>query len=136
MDNKEIFALADELNAAKELKKDLDKKTKENNARIEELDRELSDAMTEAELEKFTRNGRTFYLNSRLFASPKADMKEEMFEALIEHGYGDLITRTVNANTLASFCKEQRDEKTDEIPGWLAAVVNTHDKISVGIRKG
>ena len=75
-------------------------------------------------------------LNSRLYASPRAEMKEAMFEALIAHGYGDLITRTVNANTLASFCKEQREANKDEIPDWLAEVVNTHDKITVGIRKG
>jgi hypothetical protein len=59
-----------------------------------------------------------------------------MFAALIAHGYGDLITRTVNANTLASFCKEQREANKDEIPDWLAEVVNTHAKVTVGIRNG
>ena len=128
--------MADALKTAREQKKDLESKTKDVNARIEELDKRLSDAMAEAELEKFTRNGSTFYLNSRLYASPRAEMKEEMFAALTEHGYGDLITRTVNANTLASFCKEQREANEDEIPAWLAAVVNTHDKVTVGIRRG
>ena len=111
MDNKQIFEMADELKAAKEHKKDL-------------------------EAEKFTRNGSTFYLNSRLYASPRAEMKEAMFAALIDHGYGDLITQTVNANTLSSFCKEQREANKDVIPDWLAEVVNIHDKITVGIRKG
>ena len=132
MDNKQIFELADELKSAKDLKKDLEAQVKDVNARIDELDKALSDAM----LEKFTRNGSTFYLNSRLYASPRAEMKEAMFEALINHGYGDLITQTVNANTLASFCKEQREANKDVIPDWLADVVNTHDKITVGIRKG
>ena len=117
MDNKQIFELADELKSAKDLKKDLEAQVKDVNARIDELDKALSDAMAESELEKFTRNGSTFYLNSRLYASPRAEMKEAMFEALINHGYGDLITQTVNAD-------------------WLAEVVNTHDKITVGIRKG
>ena len=136
MDNNQIFMMADELKSAKALKKELEAQVKKVNAQIDELDRALSDAMAEAELEKFTRDGSTFYLNSRLYASPKADMKEEMFEALIGHGYGDLITRTVNANTLASFCKEQREENSDEIPEWLSQVVNTYDKVTVGIRKG
>ncbi|MDY6335042.1 MAG: hypothetical protein SPL56_09595 [Lachnospiraceae bacterium] len=136
MTNQELFELADTLKSAKEQKKDLEKQVKDLNARIDEMDKALSDAMAESELEKFTRNGSTFYLSSRLFASPRADMKEEMFEALIDHGYGDLITRTVNANTLASFCKEQREANKDEIPDWLAEVVNTHDKVTVGIRKG
>ena len=130
MDNKQIFEMADELKAAKEHKKDLEAQVKDVNARIDELDKALSDAMAESELEKFTRNGSTFY------ASPRAEMKEAMFEALIAHGYGDLITQTVNANTLASFCKEQREANKDVIPDWLADVVNTHDKITVGIRKG
>ena len=75
MDNKQIFEMADELKSAKEYKKDLEAQVKEVNARIEELDRALSDAMAESELEKFTRNGSTFYLNSRLFASPRAERK-------------------------------------------------------------
>ena len=129
MDNKQIFEMADELKAAKEHKKDLEAQVKDVNARIDELDKALSDAMAESELEKFTRNGSTFYLNSRLYASPRAEMKEAM-------GYGDLITQTVNANTLSSFCKEQREANKDVIPDWLAEVVNTHDKITVGIRKG
>lgn len=136
MTNQELFELADTLKSAKEQKKDLEKQVKDLKTRIEEMDKALSDAMAESELEKFTRNGSTFYLSSRLFASPRADMKEEMFAALIDHGYGDLITRTVNANTLASFCKEQREANKDEIPDWLAEVVNTHDKVTVGIRKG
>ncbi len=79
--------MADELKSAKEHKKALESQVKEVNARIEELDKALSDAMAESELEKFTRNGSTFYLNSRLFASPRAERKEEMFAALIAHGY-------------------------------------------------
>ena len=136
MENSKIFQMADELKAAKERKKDLEAQVKEVNAKIDELDKELSDAMADQELDKFTRNGSTFYLNSLLYASPRAGMKEELFAALIAHGYGDLITQTVNANTLSSFCKEQRETNNEEIPAWLSEVVNAHDKITVGIRKG
>lgn len=136
MENNRIFQMADELKAAKEQKKELEAQIKEVNARIEALDKELSDAMADHELDKFTRNGSTFYLNSHLYASPRAGMKEELFAALIARGYGDLITQTVNANTLSSFCKEQRETNNEEIPAWLAEVVNAHDKITVGIRKG
>ena len=100
MDNKQIFELADELKSAKDLKKDLEAQVKDVNARIDELDKALSDAMAESELEKFTRNGSTFYLNSRLYASPRAEMKEAMFEALINHGYGDLITQTADGKRI------------------------------------
>ena len=116
-------------------KKELEAKTKEVNARIEELDRELSDAMADAECDKFTRNGSTFYLNSRLYASPAAGGRAALIHALKDNGYGSIVTETVNANTLASFCKEQMTANEDELPEWLSGVVNTFEKVTVGIRK-
>ncbi len=135
MESTQIFELADKLKSCKDKKKDLDNEVKSLNAEIEELDRELSDAMAEAELDKFSRNGSTFYLSSRMFASPAAGRKDDMILALRENGYGDLVTETVNANTLASFCKEQMAENGDELPGWMTDVVSTYEKVSVGIRK-
>ena len=135
MDNK-IFDLADQLKAAKDKKKDLDAQVKEVTAAIEQLDLALSDAMAEAECERFSRNGSTFYLNTRLFASPVAGRKEELFQALKDNGFGEIVTETVNANTLASFVKEQMSLNNDEIPEWISEVVSTFEKVSVGIRKG
>lgn len=135
MEQTEIFKMADELKAAKDEKKELEAKTKEVNARIEELDRELSDAMAGAECDKFTRNGSTFYLNSRLYASPAAGGRDALIHALKDNGYGSIVTETVNANTLASFCKEQMTANEDELPEWLSGVVNTFEKVTVGIRK-
>jgi len=134
MDN--IFSLADQLKELKDRKKDLDTEVKALNAEIEKLDMELSDAMAEAECERFSRNGSTFYLNTRLFASPVAGRKDEMIMALKDNGYGDIVTETVNANTLASFVKEQMSLNSDEVPTWLTDVVSTYEKVSVGIRKG
>lgn len=135
MEQTEIFKMADKLKAAKDEKKELEAKTKEVNARIEELDRELSDAMADAECDKFTRNGSTFYLNSRLYASPAAGGRDALIHALKDNGYGSIVTETVNANTLASFCKEQMTANEDELPEWLSGVVNTFEKVTVGIRK-
>ena len=135
MEQTEIFKMADELKAATDEKKELEAKTKEVNARIEELDRELSDAMADAECDKFTRNGSTFYLNSRLYASPAAGGRDALIHALKDNGYGSIVTETVSANTLASFCKEQMTANEDELPDWLSGVVNTFEKVTVGIRK-
>lgn len=106
------------------------------NAEIEKTDLTLSDAMAESEVEKFTRNGSTFYLNTRLYASPIAGKKEELLAALKENGYGSIVTETVNVNTLASFVKEQMAENNDEIPAWLTEKISTYEKVSVGVRKG
>ena len=135
MENR-IFDLADQLKAAKDKKKELDAESKELGAKIEELDLALSDAMADAECEHFSRKGSTFYRNTRLYASPIAGQKEAMFQALKENGYGGLVTETVNANTLDSFVKEQMAENNDEVPAWISEVVNTFEKVSVGIRKG
>lgn len=136
MDNKQLFEMADRLKALKDEKKDLDTRSKELSAEIDRLDIELSDAMAEAECERFCRNGNTFYLSNRLFASPAAGRKDEMILALKNNGYGDIVTETVNANTLASFIKEQMAENNDRVPAWLTDCVHTYEKVSVGIRKG
>ena len=135
--SRELFDLADQLKARKDLKKELEEQVKAVTAEIDVLDKELSDAMALAECPNFTHSGSTFYLNTRLFASPKGGMKEYMIAALKAHGYGDLVNETVNANTLASFCKEQiaQSGEAEQLPMWLSDVVNTFDKVTVGIRK-
>lgn len=135
MENIRIFEMADRLKTMQEEKKALEMQAKALGAEIAELDLELSDAMAEAELDRFSRNGSTFYLKSRLYASPVAGRKDEMMQALKENGYGSLVTETVNANTLASFIKEQREITGEDVPGWLHDIVSTYEKVSVGIRK-
>ena len=87
MENTQIFEMADRLKTLQEQKKDLEAQTKALAAEIAELDEQLSDAMTEAELDRFSRNGSTFYLKSRLFASPASGRKDEMMQALKADGY-------------------------------------------------
>lgn len=135
MTNTEIFEMADRLKALQEEKKDLEAQTKALTVEIANLDEQLSDAMTEADLDRFSRNGSTFYLKSRLFASPASGRKDEMMKALKENGYGSLVVETVNANTLASFIKEQREVTGVDIPAWLGDTISTFEKVSVGIRK-
>ena len=136
--SQEIFGLADALQEKKQLKATLEDQLSAVNEEIAKIDRELSDAMAEAECPKFTHSGSTFYLSTKLYASPKAGMKEELIEALKKNGYGDLVSETVNANTLSSFCKGLLSEcvSEEQLPAWLQDVVNTFDKVTVGVRKG
>lgn len=135
MDNNHIFEMADRLKELKTRKKELDEQSKSLGSEIDELDLQLSDAMAEAEVDKFSRNGSTFYLTSRLFASPLAGMKEEMIKALKENGYAAIVCESVNANTLSSTVKELMEQNNDELPRWLSDTVGTYEKVSVGIRK-
>ncbi len=137
MDNQQIFNLADELKAKKLEKDNLDAKVKALNAEIEELDAKLCEEMTNNELDKFTRNGSTFYLKSRLFASPVAEHKPEFLQALKDNDCGNLITEQVNANTLSSFIKEfQETHDGVERPEFLGEdLLKIFTKTSIGIRK-
>lgn len=135
MDNTQIFLMADRLKALQEEKKTLEASVKDLGTEIAECDRRLSDAMAEADLDRFSRGGSTFFLKSRLFASPAAGRKDEMIQVLKDHGCGALVVEAVNVNTLASYIKERREATGEDVPAWLADYVNLYDKVSVGIRK-
>lgn len=134
--NNEIFEMADKLKAARDHKDELKEQLKAAEIEVDGLDLALSDKMAEQEVERFSRNGSTFYLNSRLYASPAAGRKDELMQTLKDNGYGSLVVETVNANTLASFVKEQKAANDDEVPAWLSDVVSVFEKVSVGVRKG
>jgi hypothetical protein len=130
----DIFSLADRLQKLKEHKKRLEDETKSVNAEIEEVETQLAGLMVDQEMQNFTRNGRMFYLNTKVYASAVAERKAELYEWLKENGYGDLVYETVNANSLAAFVREQLEE-ADELPEGLAEMVNVFEKTTVGIRK-
>jgi len=135
MTDETMLKLADDLKALRVIKEVLAGQTKENNADIERIERELSDLMAQEEIQSFKRAGTLFYLTSRTFASPVAGQREALFDALRAQGHGDLIVENVNANTLSCFVRERIAENGDSLPNWLEGVVNTHEKVSVGLRK-
>ena len=135
MEKSVIFEMADRLKSLKKQKKDLEDSVKAIGSEIEELDRQLSDAMAETQLDSFSRNGSTFYLHSRLYASPSTGRKDAMMQALKQNGYGSLVVESVNSNTLSSFVREQMEANEGNIPSWLGDTISTYEKISVGIRK-
>ncbi|ABW18836.1 gp33 family protein [Alkaliphilus oremlandii] len=132
----QIFKLADELKNLKDWKKQLDEERKTVNSQIEALKNDLSQLMIEEEMQSFNRAGMMFYLNTKFYASAIPNRKENLFKALKEEGYGDLVYETVNANSLAAFVREQIEENNEELPGWLKGLVSTYEKISIGMKKG
>lgn len=134
-DSERMFDLADQLKALRDQKKNLEQEIKDVNARLEEVDYSLATAMAESETQNFTRSGIMFCLTNTTRASATADHKEELFTALREEGYGDLVYETVNANSLSAFVKEQIAENDDSLPEWLNGLVNVFEKTTVGVRK-
>lgn len=110
MDNEKMFELAEKLKSLRDEKSEAEAQLKEINAQIDETDYRLSELMAETETQNFTRSGTMFCLTTKTRASAVAGSKEELYTALREQGYGDLVYETVNANSLSSFVKEQIGE--------------------------
>ena len=135
MESNELFALADELRALKEAKKYAEQELKEITEEMDRVDAILAQRMADTETQNFTRNGTMFCLTNTTRASAAAGRKDELFAALREAGYDDLIYETVNANSLSAFVKEQTTENGDALPQWLDGLVSVFEKTTVGVRK-
>ena len=135
MQSEELFALADQLRELKETKKYAEQELKEITEEIDRIDAALAEQMIASETQNFTRNGTTFCLTSTTRASAAAGRKDELFAALREAGFGDLVYETVNANSLSAFVKEQIEANDDALPSWLNGLISVFDKTTVGVRK-
>ena len=135
MESNDLFALADELRELKETKKRLEDELKTVGLEIDRVDADLAQRMVDTETQNFTRNGTMFCLTNTSRASATAGRKDELFAALREAGYGDLVYETVNANSLSAFVKEQTTENGDALPAWLDGLVTVFEKTTVGVRK-
>ena len=130
-----IFTLADELLTLRKQKDALEERLKEVNKQIEGADYQICELMTETKTQNFTRDGLTFYLTTRTRASALAEAKEDLYNVLKARGYGDLITETINSNSLSAFVKEQVDQNDERLPEWLDGLVSVFDKVTCAVRK-
>ena len=126
---------ADRLKTLRDRKAELEAELKDINARIDDADWHLSNLMAESETQNFTHAGTMFCLTTKTRASAKAGRKDDLFAALRDEGYGDMITETINANNLSAFVKEQIAENGDALPEWLDGLVSVFEKTTVGVRK-
>ena len=137
-----MLELADKLKELREKKKMLEDQVKANNAEIDSIEEQLVQSMLDEEMQNFNRAGTLFYLNTKVFASAVPEKKAELYEALKENGFADVVVETVNSQTLSGLVKEQIAE-IDEIddngkpvlPEWLNGLVSTYEKQSIGMRK-
>ena len=91
--------------------------------------------MTEDEMPKFVHMGTSFSMSNKIFASAKADKKEELMQALKDNNYGDLVKEQVNAQSLRSAVIEMMEENDEEVPEWIADLVNVYEKPVINMRK-
>lgn len=130
-----MYELAEQLKRLREEKKDAEQRVKDINADIYKTEYALVQLMAETETQNFTRAGTMFSLTTKTRASAMAGRKDELYSALKENGFGDLVYETVNANSLSAFVKEQIAENQDTVPDWLNGLVNVYEQASVSVRK-
>ena len=133
----ELFILADRLRDLREQKDVQNQILKNLNTEINEAEYKLSEAMANAECPNFTRGGKQFILTTTTRWSPETERKDELYEALKANGYDHLFS--VNAQTLASFVREQVEETADDngethLPEWLAGLVKSYDNVGITIK--
>jgi hypothetical protein len=130
-----VITLAEQLRQLRDEKADLETYLKEVKEDIAHVEASLVEAMTECDTQNFTHGGAQFILTSTTYASAVGGKKEDLHEALRANGYGDLITESVNAQTLSSTVRGLMEENKDALPNWLTGLVSTFDKSGISVRK-
>lgn len=130
-----MHELAEQLKQLREEKRNAEQHVKDINAEIDKTEYALVQLMVETETQNFTRAGTMFSLTTKTRASAVAGHKDELYSALKENGFGELVYETVNANSLSAFVKEQIAENQDSVPDWLNGLINVYEQTSVSVRK-
>lgn len=113
----DIFNLIDEYKALLDEKDRLKDATTENNKSLEAKRNELAQAMIDAESPKVSRGGFLYSLQDKTKYNKIGGCGEEaFFDTLEEHGLGDIIKRTVNAQTLNGAMAALVEENGGELP--------------------
>ena len=135
MDN-EVLTTARELRTLKDEKKDLEERLKAVNNSIDSKEFELVTQMTNEELDKFSLDGTTFYLQDAPYVKAVPESKKKLFSWLKRNGYKELVQETINANTLRATVKNMLDEGDGNLPKGLVGVVEITPHMKIGMRRG
>lgn len=111
--------------------KDLKSKTKKLEDETAEIEAELLPQFKESGMDRMTIQGRTVWLDRKVWASAGGDMPR-LVDAMKAAGLEDMVGETVNGNTLSSWVREFDPEGTmspEEIVGNLPPEVK--DAITV-----
>ena len=149
----DIFTLIDEYKGLLDKKDELKDATTENNKALEEKRKVLAQAMIDAESPKVSRGGFLYSLQDKTKYSKKGDADEEaffdlleynkiggcdedgFFDTLEEHGLGDIIKRTVNAQTLNGAMTGLVEENGGELPEDFEEFIKPYQYYDVAKRK-
>ena len=127
----DILTMIDRYKELLDRKDELADATKENNKAIEAARKELSQAMIDAEMPKVSRNGFLYSLQDKT----KYNNEEAFFDLLEENGLGDIIKRTVNAQTLSGTMAQAAEENGGELPEEYEDFISVYQFYDIQKRK-
>ena len=131
----DIFKLIDEYKELLDTKDRLKDETTANNKALEAKRKELAQAMIDAESPKVSRGGFLYSLQDKTKYNKIGGCDEEaFFSTLEEHGLGDIIKRTVSAQTLNGAMANLADENDGELPEDFEEFVKPYQYYDVAKR--
>lgn len=132
----DIYKLIDEYKELLDTKDRLKDETTANNKDLEAKRKELAQAMIDAESPKVSRGGFLYSLQDKTKYNKIGDCDEDgFFETLEEHGLGDIIKRTVNAQTLNGAMAGLVEENDGELPEDFEEYIKPYQYYDVAKRK-
>ena len=132
----DIFTLIDEYKELLDEKDRLKDATTKNNKILEEKRKELAQAMIDAESPRISRGGFLYSLQDKTKYNKIGGCDENgFFETLEEHGLGDIIKRTVSAQTLNGAMAGLVEENDGKLPEDFEEFIKPYQYYDVGKRK-
>lgn len=134
-----LFSQIDRYKELLDRKDELAEQTKENNAAIDQMKKDISQTMIDEECPKISRNGFVYSLQQKTMYSKKSeeDLMEagiDYLETLREQGLGNIIVEKVDTRTLQSTMAAYVEENGQLSPE-LADIVNVYDTYDIQKRK-
>lgn len=130
----ELLELAEEYKRLRLEKDELKMKLSLTEASLKAINVELVNEMINNELQMFKdKQGLSFHLRTNIYATEKADLRDEFHNTLREEGYGDIVKTAVHSSTLRAFVKEQMAEHDGEVPKWIEDYVSIYKDTQVAI---
>ena len=144
MDTKTLSELISRLSDLKERKKELAETVKENNAAIEEQEKQIISAMLDLaeaagldDPSSFTVDvaGRRYGVKIKPFYSIRKDDRDVAFSMLRTLGLGDLIVEKVDDRTLTKALEELADADGELPEAYAALPLSVYEKTTITDRK-
>lgn len=130
--------LLEKIDTFKKVLDEIEAKNKELDAlndTMQQLKRELCEEMTVEEIPSITRGEFTYTIVNKTKYSKVSGSELALFETLREHGLGDLIQESVNAQRLNAAMNAEAENNDGVLPPCYDGLINTYSFQDISKRK-